>query len=223
MAIFFILVIASSVLLYFVSRKQSSLEGADSSVRLSAQSGFQCEFAEAQKFYPFGDGVLKVTNDRIAYLTLSGNEAYSFGVSYTNPFCVFGKDRALVCDLDGYAFSVCDKEGLIYSKSTGSITLGITIYKKYLSSFLCQRCRQVNSSSSLSYSALLICYCNNFSHSSPFLIRSIIYFNHFISISHRLFIFNAIRSLYFDTLYIVFYVSRETLSGIYPLITLQFL
>jgi len=127
MAIFFILVIASSVLLYFVSRKQSSLEGADSSVRLSAQSGFQCEFAEAQKFYPFGDGVLKVTNDRIAYLTLSGNEAYSFGVSYTNPFCVFGKDRALVGDLDGYAFAVCDKEGLIYSKSTSDKVKGATV------------------------------------------------------------------------------------------------
>ena len=95
MIIFFILVVASSVLLYFVSKKQTSLEGADSSVRLSAQSGFACEFAEAQKFYPFCDGVLKVTGDRVAYLTLSGNEAYGYSVKYTNPLLV-KKEKGII-------------------------------------------------------------------------------------------------------------------------------
>lgn len=127
MIIFLLIIIAASVLLYFISKKQSSLEGADSSVRLSAQSGFSCEFAEAQKFYPFGDGVLKVTNDRVAYLTLSGNEAYSYSVSYTNPFCVFGKDQVLVGDLDGYAFSMYDLEHQIYAKSTADKVKGATV------------------------------------------------------------------------------------------------
>ena len=127
MIIFFILVVASSVLLYFVSKKQTSLEGADSSVRLSAQSGFACEFAEAQKFYPFCDGVLKVTGDRVAYLTLSGNEAYGYSVKYTNPFCVFGGDYAVVFDLDGYGFSVYDADTQIYSKSTDEKIKGATI------------------------------------------------------------------------------------------------
>ena len=50
--VFTVLLIVSFVLLYFVSKRQSALEGADSSVRLSAQSGFSCEFAEAQKLFP---------------------------------------------------------------------------------------------------------------------------------------------------------------------------
>ena len=127
MSVFIVIVIGSLILLFFVSKKQSSLEGADSSVRLSAQSGFSCEFAEAQKLYPFRDGVLKVTTDRVAYLTSSGNEAYSVNVNYANPFCIFGGDYALVGDLDGYAFSVYDADGQIYSKSTSDKVKGAAL------------------------------------------------------------------------------------------------
>ena len=136
MIVFFILVVVSVVLLYFVSKKQTSLEGADSSVRLSAQSGFNCEFAEAQKFYPFCDGVLKVTNDRVAYLTLSGNEAYSYSVQYKNPFCVFGGDYAIVFDLDGYGYSVYDVESQLYAKSTSDKIKGATISKECFASVI---------------------------------------------------------------------------------------
>lgn len=118
LCVFIVFLLVGCVLLYFVSKKQSALEGADSSVRLSSQTGFSCEFAEAQKLYPFCDGVLKVTNDRIAYLTISGNEAYSYSVSYANPFCLVNGDYALVCDSDGYSLSVYNKDGQVYTKST---------------------------------------------------------------------------------------------------------
>lgn len=118
LCVFICVLLAGVVMLYIVSKKQSALEGADSSVRLSAQTGFSCEFAEAQKLYPFADGVLKVTNDRIAYLTISGNEAYSSKVNYTNPFCIVSGDYALVADLDGYSFSVYNKDGQLFNKVT---------------------------------------------------------------------------------------------------------
>ncbi|MCQ2466199.1 MAG: DUF5711 family protein [Clostridia bacterium] len=118
LCVFVVLLIAGVVVLVLVSKKQTALEGADSYVRLSNQSGFDCEFAEAQKLYPFSDGVLKVTSDRIAYLTISGNEAFSYQVKYSNPFCVVKGSYALVGDLDGYSFSVYNKDGQIYNKST---------------------------------------------------------------------------------------------------------
>ena len=60
------------VLLFIVARKDDAMQGADQAIKLSAQGGFSCEYAEAQKLYAFGEGILKVTGDRVAYLTLSG-------------------------------------------------------------------------------------------------------------------------------------------------------
>ena len=117
-SIFALLIVVCVALLIIVSRKQEALQGADQAIRLSAQGGFECEYAEAQKLYIFADGVLKVTNDRIAYLTSSGNEVYSIAVNYNNPRCAISNDRAAVIDVDGYGISVLDSEKVLYSKPT---------------------------------------------------------------------------------------------------------
>lgn len=116
--IFALMIVVSVVLLILVSRKQEALQGADQAIRLSAQGGFECEYAEAQKLYVFSDGVLKVTNDRIAYLTSSGNEVFSVGVTYNNPRCVIKNERAVVIDVDGYGLTVLDKDSVLYQKPT---------------------------------------------------------------------------------------------------------
>lgn len=115
---FAIVIVISVVLLILVSRKQAALQGADQVIRLSAQGGFTCEYAEAQKLYIYSDGVLKVTTDRIAYLTSSGNEVFSTSVSYNNPRCMIKNERAVVIDVDGYGVTVLDNEKVIYSKPT---------------------------------------------------------------------------------------------------------
>ncbi|HPJ81724.1 MAG TPA: hypothetical protein PL103_05850, partial [Saccharofermentans sp.] len=71
--LFVVLLVISIVLLFLVINREDALKGADRAIRLSAQGGFDCEYAEAQKLFPFEEGVLKVLNDRVAYLTLSGN------------------------------------------------------------------------------------------------------------------------------------------------------
>ena len=101
---FVVLLIVSVVCLILVNKKQSALEGADSALRLSAQSGFECEFSEAQKIYPFDEGVLKVTNERVAYLTTSGNEVYSANINYVNPTCYVFHDYALKFYFSNYKF-----------------------------------------------------------------------------------------------------------------------
>ena len=117
-SIFAFLLIVSIVLIFVVSKKIESLTGADAQIKLSAQGGFNCEYSEAQKLYPYGDGVIKVTSERIAYLNLSGNEIFSQTVSYKNPQCVTFGEHVAVFDRDGYNFTVLDKNGFWYSKPT---------------------------------------------------------------------------------------------------------
>ena len=110
--------VISIALIFVVSQKIDSLAGADKQLKLSGQSGFSCEYSEAQKLYPFSEGVLKVTNERISYLTISGNDIYSSSISYQNPQCVTFGDYAVVFDLDGYAFTLVDTDKVLYSKPT---------------------------------------------------------------------------------------------------------
>ena len=114
--IFASLLIISIALIFVVSKKIDSMAGADAQIKLSAQGGFNCEYSEAQKLYPYGDGVIKVTSERIAYLTLSGSEVFSQTISYQNPQCVIFGDFVTVFDRDGYSFTVLDKNGVWYTK-----------------------------------------------------------------------------------------------------------
>ena len=118
--IFGALLIVSIVMIFVVSKKIDSMSGADAQIKLSAQGGFTCEYSEAQKLYPFGDGVVKVTSDRLAYLTLSGTEVFSQTVSYQNPQCVTFGEYVAVFDRDGYNFTVLDQYGIWYSKPTAN-------------------------------------------------------------------------------------------------------
>ena len=115
---FVVLLIIAIVLLVLVSKSEEDSRGAERFIRLSGQSGFSCEYAEAQKLYAFGEGVLKVTKERVAYLTLSGNEVFSASVSYTNPQCYINNGNCVVFDSDGYGFIVMNTDRVIYEKPT---------------------------------------------------------------------------------------------------------
>jgi len=118
LGVFLAILVVSVVLLIIVVRNEEATKGADRSIRLSGQSGFECEYAEAQKLYVFGEGVIKVTTDRVAYLTLSGNEVFSTYVSYNNPQCYINGTRCVVFDNGGYGFVVLDESGVLFSKPT---------------------------------------------------------------------------------------------------------
>ena len=128
--IFTLILIASIALIFVVSKKIESRAGADAQIRLSAQGGFSCEYSEAQKLYPFGDGVIKVTSERIAYLNLSGNEIYSQFISYKNPQCVVFGDYVSVFDRDGYNFTVLNRDGVLFSKPTQNAVKSVQMSEK---------------------------------------------------------------------------------------------
>lgn len=125
--IFFILLlmIASAALTYLIRNHIDAAAGFDSATRLSAQSGFTCEYSEAQKLYPFSDGVLKVTATRAAYLSMSGTEIYGVDIAMDNPFCVICGDYALVADAGGYFCVLLNSSGEVYEKQmSGAISFG---------------------------------------------------------------------------------------------------
>ena len=124
------LLIVSLVLIFMLSNKINSMEGADSQIKLAAQGGFNCEYSEAQKLYPYGEGVVKVTNDRIAYLTLSGTEIYTVAVSYSNPQCVVFGDYVAVFDLNGYSFTLMNRDKALYTAHTTNQIKSLSVSKK---------------------------------------------------------------------------------------------
>ena len=128
--LFAALLIGSLILIFFVSKRITAMEGADSQIKLAAQGGFNCEYSEAQKLYPYGEGVVKVTNERIAYLTLSGTEIYTVAVSYSNPQCIISGDYVAVFDLNGYSFTMMTREKALYTTPTKNQIKSLTISKK---------------------------------------------------------------------------------------------
>lgn len=124
---FVVLLIANFVLLFWVSKNEKAAQGADSVIKLSAQGGFNCDYAEAQKLFPFNEGVFKVTSDRVAYLTMSGNEIYSYKVNLQNPFCKVENGYAAVLDTNGYSFSLYSDKGQILNISTEDKVKAISI------------------------------------------------------------------------------------------------
>ena len=128
--VFAVMLILSVILIFIVSRKINSMEGADSQIKLAAQGGFSCEYSEAQKLYPYGEGVVKVTNERIAYLTLSGTEIYNVAVSYSNPQCYIYGDYVAVFDLNGYSFTLMNRDKALYTTPTKNQIKSLAISKK---------------------------------------------------------------------------------------------
>jgi len=125
--VFFILVLmaASCVLVYLVRNHLDAAVGVDTTTRLSAQSGFACEYSEAQKLYPFSDGILKVTATRVSYLSMTGTEVYGVDMKMDKPFCAIRGDYALVADSGGYFCMLLNDKGEVYEKQmTGAISFG---------------------------------------------------------------------------------------------------
>lgn len=79
-----------------------------------ANAGFDCDALEAQKLYPFADGVIKLTPNRLAFLSLDGSEVYSVEIAMASPFAVYSSERFIAADREGTSFVVVDQEGVVY-------------------------------------------------------------------------------------------------------------
>ena len=92
-----------------------------------AGTGFACEAAEAQQFYPFGTGVMKLTGTRIAMLDIQGIESYGVDVTYAAPFCVKNDSFFLAADRNGHAFVMLDAGGELFRGTLNGRISGASI------------------------------------------------------------------------------------------------
>ena len=111
---FFISLLAGSlVLVYFLQQEPMAVLGV-SAIANQQTAGFDCDYAEAQKFEPFAGGILKVSVDRVSYITLSEEEIYGFPISVQNPKCVVDNDFAVVYEQAGFFSFLLDRNGLVF-------------------------------------------------------------------------------------------------------------
>ncbi|MBO4495480.1 MAG: hypothetical protein J5752_06460 [Clostridiales bacterium] len=110
------------VLVFMLKNHNDAKKGASEQLRLSAIAGFDCEYTEAQQLYPFMNGLLKVTTNRITYMSISGNEIYGVDVEMSSPICKIAGGYAMVADSDGFFCAMFSEDGLVFNKHmTGKI------------------------------------------------------------------------------------------------------
>ncbi|MCR5274782.1 MAG: DUF5711 family protein [Clostridiales bacterium] len=117
-----LLAVVSIVLVYMIRNHESAKSGAKEQLRLSAIAGFDCEYSEAQQIYPFQNGLLKVSNKRVAYLSISGNEIFSEELEMSSPVCIKSGPYAMVADTEGFLCALFSEQGMVYkTHMTGKI------------------------------------------------------------------------------------------------------
>ncbi len=109
-----LLAVLSIVLVYMIRNHESAKSGAKEQLRLSAIAGFDCEYSEAQQIYPFQNGLLKVSNKRVAYLSISGNEIFSEELEMSSPVCIKSGPYAMVADTEGFLCALFSEQGMVY-------------------------------------------------------------------------------------------------------------
>ena len=79
--------------------------------------GFDCEPVEAQRLYPFGEGLYKVSISRVARLDNQGHERFAADIDFKAPFVVSDESHFLVADREGHQMLMLGEHGELYKTS----------------------------------------------------------------------------------------------------------
>lgn len=112
-----LLVLATAVLVVLIRNHVEAAKGSDFPLGINAVSGFDCDYSEAQRIFPFKEGLLKVTATRVVYMSVSATEIYSYDLKMEDPQCVIEESYALVADRGGFAYACFTTDGMVYSGS----------------------------------------------------------------------------------------------------------
>ncbi len=112
-----LLILASAVLVVLVLNHVEASKGSNYPLGINAVSGFDCDYSEAQRIFPYKEGLLKVTGTRVVYMSVSGTEIYSCDIKMEDPLCVIRGEYAFVADQGGFAYACFTAEGMLYSGS----------------------------------------------------------------------------------------------------------
>lgn len=112
-----LLVLATAILVVLIRNHVEASKGSDYPLGINAVSGFDCDYSEAQRIFPFEEGLLKVTATRVVYMSVSGTEIYSYDLQMEDPLCAVTESFALVADQGGFSYACFTNAGMIYSGS----------------------------------------------------------------------------------------------------------
>lgn len=74
-------------------------------------SGFDCEPADAQRLYPFGERVVRVSGERITCLDILGSERFAVDVDFENPFVTSRQGWLLTADRESRRYVMITPDG----------------------------------------------------------------------------------------------------------------
>ncbi len=125
-----LLLIAASIVLVFSLPEDQVLIGTtqsttQSSIRLT--DGFDCSASEASQLYPFADGIVKMTTNRLAKLDMSGSEVFSTNLDYAAPLAVVANGYFLAADRDNHDFTVIDGDKVLFAGRVDGRIAGASI------------------------------------------------------------------------------------------------
>jgi hypothetical protein len=114
----FLLMIAAIILVLSLPDDTAVQLPAATTTLDAADTGFACSESEAQRLYPFGEGVIKLDHDRIAFLDIRGVEQYGVDISMTTPITCRQGGRFLAADRGGHTFVGLSATGVLFSGET---------------------------------------------------------------------------------------------------------
>lgn len=94
-----------------------------------ALSGFSCDSAEAESFYPFMDGIIRLTNERVTWLDILGAERVSADIRFATPYALSQPPFFLVADRDGTGYMMLTPDGVLYEGHLNGSVKGAAISK----------------------------------------------------------------------------------------------
>lgn len=74
-------------------------------------TGFVCDAAEAQTLYPYQDGLIRLTPERVTCLDILGNERFAVDIDYAAPYLVCNGPWLLVADREGTGYAMLTPDG----------------------------------------------------------------------------------------------------------------
>ncbi len=86
---------------------------------------FDYELSDYENIYPLGNGFLKVSKDSLLYLNYKGQSIYDENLEMESPRCVTAGSYALIVDMAGSSYLVCNTETLVHrGQVTNTIDYG---------------------------------------------------------------------------------------------------
>jgi hypothetical protein len=123
----FLLMIAAVILVLSLPEDKTPILPEATTTLDVADTGFACSDSEAQQLYPFGEGVVKLSHDRVAFLDIRGVEQFGIDVTMATPLACRQGSRFLAADRGGHSYVAISGTAVLFSGETAGRICGASL------------------------------------------------------------------------------------------------